>query len=80
MINCSGLLHVSDRFYDFMLQIEQARVNHLQIVHCKEFGDKFLIPIKENLLRDKEFNLEQNFSKQSLASNESSGAEILKWL
>ena len=47
-----GLLHVTDEFFEFMLKLEQARVDNLKITKYLEFGDKFLFQVKENIMND----------------------------
>ncbi len=56
-----GLLHVSDSFYEYMLKLEQARVNHLKISKYKELGENFLFEIKKQIVADDSFKLKQGF-------------------
>lgn len=60
---CNGLLHIVDALYEFMLKLEQARVNHLKISHCQTFGEKFLFEVKKTMMDDTEFNLKQSFDE-----------------
>ncbi len=62
--SCNGLLHVTDKFFEFMLALEQARVNHLKMAHIQAWGDKFLFTVKDKMLHDPDFSLQHNFEQQ----------------
>ncbi len=62
--NCNGLLHVKDTFYEFLTCLEQARINHLKITHCQTFRETFLFDVKEAMLNDTDYNLQQKFEKE----------------
>ena len=56
-----GLLHTTDETYEFMIDLEQARVTHLQITKAQTMGDKFLDHVKKDMVEGARFTLRQTF-------------------
>eukprot|EP00112_Aurelia_sp_Birch-Aquarium-sp1_P021792 Seg5949.2 transcript_id=Seg5949.2/GoldUCD/mRNA.D3Y31 product="hypothetical protein" protein_id=Seg5949.2/GoldUCD/D3Y31 len=75
-----GLLHVSDSFYEYMLKLEQARVNHLKISKYKELGENFLFEIKKQIVADDSFKLKQGFFELFQNHSPAHDAELEKSL
>ena len=66
-----GLLHVVDEYFDFIIDLEQARVKYLTMGQFQTFGENFLFEIKKFIVGDLLFNLEHKWN--SLFDRDASG-------